>query len=320
MKRTVLMSALVIALCAILASLGEDDAQPVAVQIEIASESSHIASVGGSGSLEAYRTRRLGIAGYAVADEIYLNVGDAVREGQVIMTFREASNAAISAEPDRLLANADIAAALTGDVAEAVGSILAETVAVRELVSPFDGVVTAISLEEGEQASPLAAVAEVSDLSRIRARIRLSEQDAAEVTVGMPATVESGGASYDAVVVEVAPTVRTSVSLSGASECYREVLLELYAPEDATAGSSATATICTERRTGVVTLPFTAIDQDSLGREFVFLCENGRARLCYIATGRELGNSVEVFGISAGDAVIVSADASLEHGAAVEAE
>lgn len=321
MKKTVVMTALVITFCAILASLGDDGAKPVAVQVEAASVSEHTVSVSGSGSLEAYRTRRLGVAGYAVADEIYLNVGDAVREGQVIMTFREAESAAISADLDALLASADIGAALAGDAAEAIGSVLAETVASRELASPFDGVVTALALEEGEQASPLAAVAEVSDLSRIRARIHLSEQDAAEVAVGMPAVVESGGIGYDAVVIEVSPTVRTSVSLSGASERYCEVLLELYAPEDATVGGSATATIRTERRSGVVTLPFTAIDQDALGREFVYVCENGVARLCHITTGRELGNRVEVLrGVNAGDAVVVSADAPLEHGAAVEVE
>ena len=287
------------------------------VETVTAQPSSNLICVNASGSLEAYRTRKLGVTSYAVADRIYLNVGDPVAEGQVIMTFNPASAPAISAELDELLATAN----LSGELSDSVDSVIADTLSADELVSPFDGVVTSIAISEGEQASPLAAIAEVSDLSRIRARVRLGESDMNVVKVGMPADVTSSGETYSAVVIEVSPVIRTSTGITGSVERYCEAVLELYLPEGATPGSSATATVYAERRTGMVTLPFSAIGQDELNREYVYVVSDGAARMCFVTTGREFGSEVEILsGIYAGEEVIMKSDGSLYNGAPVEVE
>lgn len=321
MRKTAIFAAICIALLATFILSRDDGGGAVRVRTEAAERTNSLIYVEASGALEPYRTRRLGAAGYAVAERIFVNVGDPVAEGQVIMTFEAAESPAISADIGGMLSSADIEAALGGDIAGAAESVLAEAFSAGEIVSPFDGIVTAISLAEGEQASPFEAVAEVSDLSRIRARVKLGEQDFSQVEVGMPAGVTSGGVTYDAVVIEVSPLVRTTVSLTGSSERYCEAVLELYLPEGASPGSSASAVIYTERRSGVITLPFAAIEQDAQNREYVFVNADGVAKLCFVATGKEMGERVEILsGVDAGDEVIVYADGELQNGTSVEVE
>ncbi len=297
-------------------SLSEEP-EPIRVETAEAVTTSRLISVSGDGTLEAYRVRRLGVRGYAEAERIYLNVGDEVAEGQVIMTLRPADEPASALE--ELVSETDLASLLDGGAAE--GSVFADALAERELVSPFDGVLTRLSVAEGEQASPFEAIAEVSDVSRIRARVRLGEEYTGLVEVGMPASVTSGGVKYDAVVIEVSPVVRGSGGITGTSARYCEAVLELYSPDGAVPGASASAVIYAERRTGMLLLPFEAIGQDKNDREYVYVLADGTARLCYVTSGEEFGAQVEILsGVAPGETVIVSAEGELYNGAPVEAE
>lgn len=321
MKKSAILVILTAVVCFSLTAFRPEQPAPAAVRTVTAVAGSSLVSVSASGALEPYRTRTLGVAGYAVADRVYLNVGEEVREGQVIMTFAAAENPAAALDIEEIAASADISGLLDGDVASALGDSVADVFSASELVSPFDGVITAINIEEGEQAAPLSVLAEVSDFSRVRARVRLSEEDFAAVSVGMPADVTSGGETFRAVVIEVSPMVRSSSTLTGGSERYGEAVLELYDPSGALVGSSATAKIYTERRSGVISVPFAAVDQDAQNREFVYVLDGGRARIRYVTSGREFGNNLEIAsGLSDGEAVIVDASAALTDGCTVEVE
>ncbi len=321
MKKSAILVIITAAICLALNSFRPEDTKPISVRTMTAVSGTSLVSVSASGTLEPYRTRTLGVTGYAVADSVYLNVGEDVREGQVIMTFAAAENPSADLSIEDIAASADISSLLDGDVASAIGGTVADVFSASELVSPFDGVITAINIAEGEQATPLMVLAEVSDFSRVRARVKLSEDDFRAVAVGMPADVTSGGDTYRAVVIEVSPMVRSSSTLTGGSERYGEAVLELYDPSDALIGSSATAKIYTERRSGVITVPFAAVDQDAQNREFVYVLENGRARIRYVTSGRESGSSVELTdGVFDGETIIVDASAALADGCAVEAE
>lgn len=321
MKKSAILVIITAAVCLALGSFRPESPKPISVRTMNAVSGTSIISVSANGTLEPYRTRTLGVAGYAVADKVYLNVGENVREGQVIMTFAAAENPAVSLSIEDIAASADISSLLDGDVASAIGGTVADVFSASELVSPFDGVITAINIAEGEQATPLMVLAEVGDFSRVRARVRLSEDDFRSVAVGMPADVLSGGDTYRAVVIEVSPMVRSSSTLTGGSERYGEAVLELYDPSGALIGSSATAKIYTERRSGVITVPFSAVDQDLQNREFVYVLENDRAYIRYITSGRESGNSVELIGgVLDGETIIVDSSAALTDGCIVEAE
>ena len=65
-------------------------------------------------------------------------------------------------------------------------------------------------------------------------------------------------------------------------------------------------------------MPYTSVQQDEEGREFVFLEQDGALSKRAIRTGLELDNEVEILaGVQAGERVVLDPSDALTHGAAV---
>ena len=111
-------------------------------------------------------------------------------------------------------ARAESVAVVAGSVAEARAALnRAESdLANLELRAPFTGTVTAVDINEGEYASPGAAVVTLADLERLQVETTdLSERDVALVTIGQPASVliEPLAVEVPGRVVRIAPQANT---------------------------------------------------------------------------------------------------------------
>jgi HlyD family secretion protein len=128
------------------------------------------------------------------------------------------------------------------------------------LVAPFDGVVTAVHVSQGEQASGVAV--EMVDTSSFELVLEADEVDIGQLEVGQTAlvTLETWpDAEIDCVVSTIAP----SATESGNGVTSYEVRLALDQTElPIRVGMTANAAVVTDHREGVLLVPNAAITAD----------------------------------------------------------
>ncbi|MDR1117461.1 MAG: efflux RND transporter periplasmic adaptor subunit [Oscillospiraceae bacterium] len=273
-----------------------------------------------AGKIREIRSRSLGSSGYAVVDRIFVNVGDSVKEGQIIMSLTSEGVSGLA--PDAALFNNLVINELSEEgLYSAVSGLVAQETRSGYIASPFDGIVTSINAAEGEQVTPFTVCASISDYSRMQAVVNVSEKELPNLAVGMPAVVKvtGSGLSYDGVVIEIPPKITASSAIIGGGDSYSPVVIEIYEPDGSLfSGASASAAIHMKKTENALTLPYEAVHQDAENNEYVYLHREGRAVKQYILTGKELSRYVEITaGLSAEDAVLIS-KADIYDGAAIE--
>lgn len=181
------------------------------------------------------------------------------------------------------------------------------TAAFATIRAPFDGVVSATMVEDGNMAAPGQALLRLEDLRDIRLTVRVDESRLASVKTGstVPVMLDAGrdGASANAngTITEVARLDEPG------SHTY---VVKIALPESAASapGRFGRARFTTRTRDAVV-LPEGAIRQQGQVSS-VFVIDNGAARLRMVdVRGPEV-----VAGIVAGDMVIVHPPAELIDG------
>lgn len=269
-------------------------------------------NVSAKGTIEQICAANLYSSEYATVDRIYVNIGDSVKKGQVIMS----------------LLPTDISIPDKQNMTELLVDVFAQTVNDEssyatyskgfQIISPIDGIITELSVEEMETVTPISKCAVVSDISRMQAKIAVAESDISEVKKGMPVSLtgEAFRGIYNGVVLEISKQIKSQLTIQGEGERYADVVVEiLNADQNLLPGSSIQAFIYTKKKHNVLTLPYEAISQDTQNREVVYIVENGIVRKKLIKTGYEMPNTVEIkSGISEGCKVIISPDDSLSEG------
>ena len=98
------------------------------------------------------------------------------------------------------------------DAAQARDQSAQAQVSYSELRSPIDGIVADRSIYPGEMASAGNALLTIVDISQVIAKANLAVTDAAEVKVGMPATITFNGEETEGKVSVVSPAVDPSTT------------------------------------------------------------------------------------------------------------
>ncbi|WP_213980439.1 efflux RND transporter periplasmic adaptor subunit [Sphingomonas sp. dw_22] len=184
------------------------------------------------------------------------------------------------------------------------------------LVAPFDGIVTSRSTQIGAlvvagnaSSTPLFTV---SDVSRIRAYVRVPQAYSGQIHPGMQVGLtlpEYAGRTFTATLTRTAGAIDPG---SGT------VLVELQAPNGDRAlkpGSYAQASFPLRGAGGTVTLPPSALIVGSGGTQVAVVGPDGKALLRTVTIGRDQGKVVEITaGLAANDRVIDNPPDSLQSG------
>ncbi|MCA9969303.1 MAG: efflux RND transporter periplasmic adaptor subunit, partial [Anaerolineales bacterium] len=173
------------------------------------------------------------------------------------------------------------------------------------LVAPFAGVVTAVSVAEGEVASGI--LVELVDSASLEVVLDVDEIDLANITVGQPAvvTLESWpDTPIDSEVTAVAPQAAQS---PGSALVTYDVSLSLAATDlPVRIGMTANASLVTDARTDVLLVPNSAITIDrTTGRAAVYVVQaDGTVVETAVSIGlRDAQHTQIVSGLNAGDRV-----------------
>jgi RND family efflux transporter MFP subunit len=192
--------------------------------------------------------------------------------------------------------------------------------AFKQIVAPFDGIVTARNTDIGALINAGSAAGqelfEVSDLHRVRIYVQVPQAFSADLRPGLKATFQMPqypGRQFDATVVT------TSNAMNATS---RSMLVELQT--DNADGILLGGTYCQVEfqlpgDPNMVRLPTTALVPVNNGAQVAVLGDGNKVALKPVQLGRDFGDSVEVTaGLSTGDRVIDSPPETLQSGDTVQ--
>lgn len=171
--------------------------------------------------------------------------------------------------------------------------------------APFDGIVSARSIEPGQAISVGTDLLEIVDISRVEAAVAVPTSRIAQVQVGQEANLSVDGfpgETFPATVVRISPVAEAG------SRAVR-VYLQMDNPDERLRGGMfSTGSLKLRDFPGVIALPASAIRTDDRG-DFVLKAENGRLHRQAVERGEAWAarGLVEVrSGLSSGDVVVTA--------------
>jgi RND family efflux transporter MFP subunit len=191
--------------------------------------------------------------------------------------------------------------------------------AFKQIVAPFDGVVTARNtdigalINSGSAGQPLF---EVSDLHRVRIYVQVPQAFTADLRPGSKATFEMPqypGQKFDAILVATSNAM---------NETSRSMLVELQADNPDSklfGGSYCRVDFLIPSDPNMVRLPATALMPVNRGVQVAVVGDGNKVVLKAIQLGRDFGDTVEVTaGLTPQDRVIDSPPETLQNGDTVQ--
>ena len=190
----------------------------------------------------------------------------------------------------------------------------------KQIVAPFDGVVTARNTDVGALINAGSAAGqelfEVSDLHRVRIYVQVPQAYAADLRPGLKATFEMPqypGRKFDATLVT------TSNAMNATSRTMQVELQADNADGTLLGGSYCQVEFHIPGDPNMVRVPATALLPVDRGAQVAVLGDGNKVVLKSIRLGRDFGDSVEVTaGLAPQDRVIDSPPETLRSGDAVQ--
>lgn len=192
-----------------------------------------------------------------------------------------------------------------------------DALAKTEITASLDGVVTRLSVREGEmvvmgvQNQPGTILMTLSDLSTINAEVKVAEADVLRLKPGQPAfvTLEAvPGRELPGRVVEIGSSALATAGTGAAAREFRVVArLDDPAPS-LRPGLTCDVRILADEVRGALTVPLQAVvlrpGPDGRDRTGVFAVQDGKVRFTPVETGIVGGLDVEVRGLQEGAQIV----------------
>ena len=264
-------------------------------------------------------------------DKIYVEVGDRVSKGKVLVQMNENSLKQAKVQLDNLKASfnridelykvggtskADWDAMKTQlDVAQTTYDNLLEN---TRLISPINGVVSARNYDSGDLYGGLPVVT-IQQINPVKMKINLSESLFQKVKVGMPVSVKVdayGDEEFKGRISLIYPTI------DGATHTFPVEVQLPNANSRVRPGMYARVTVNFGTSHHVVVPDEAIFRQQGSGNRYVYVYKDGKVSFIRVDTGRQLGNAYELLSgdVQDGDLVATTGLARLKDGLEVNVE
>ncbi|ADB39719.1 efflux RND transporter periplasmic adaptor subunit [Spirosoma linguale] len=183
-----------------------------------------------------------------------------------------------------------------------------------KLIAPVSGIVTTKNLSAGEYVSPGVAIATITNVNPLKAAVFVNENQIYTLKPGQAASLTADvfpGRAFSGKILFVNP--------KGDDNHNYQVDLVVTNTADLAlkAGTNVTVIFGNQTRTSALQISKRALVQDQK-QLYVYLAAGNRAKAVSIATGRELGDRIEVLsGLRVGDQVVVSGQINLRDGSPI---
>jgi len=164
----------------------------------------------------------------------------------------------------------------------------------------FAGVLQVVPVEVGQQVAPGTNLARVADPSRLKAELKIAETRAKDITIGLPATIDTRNGVASGRVVRIDPSVQNGTVTV-------DVVMEGPLPKGSRPDLSVDGTVQLERLADVIKVGRPAFGQEQTAVSLFKLQANGEATRVQVKLGRTSVNEVEIVsGLNPGDQVVLS--------------
>tara|TARA_R110000782_G_scaffold266873_1_gene361712 strand:- start:472 stop:1554 length:1083 start_codon:yes stop_codon:yes gene_type:complete len=327
-----------------------DNSPAIAVQVKTVSEDNSSPFLTVSGKIEAVKSANISTRMMGYVDKIYVNVGDKVSDGQLLMSVNNADvsaqlaqvnagiteaeaaftnaekdykrfttlfkeNSASQKELDDITANYNMAKARLESAKQMRNGVNAQ-MGYANIRAPFNGVVTNKFISAGDMANPGMPLMEVESPGKYQVLAMVPESEIlavkndSEVTVQVKALNEN----VNGKVTEVS----TSSKNTGGQYLVKVILDKTDA--QILSGMYANVQFPVARKTtsSAVMIPIEAIVTNGQLSGIYTVSQSNTALLRWLRLGRTFGDQVEVLsGLSADEQYIVSAEGKLFNGAKI---
>ena len=258
-------------------------------------------------------------------DKINVKPGDYVKKDQVIVEFPEdapaskyqqAKAAFLNSEKNykrmkSLLAKGEIAQAQF-DGAETKYLVdkrnYETTKDMLKLDAPYNGIVTEIMVHKGENVKDKTQLFTVADLSRMKIRVWISEEERLQIKKGMKVYATVAGNTFAGKVGDL------SIGVDPKKQAFYADLYFDNRNMKIIPGTTADVKIIIYENDNAIVVPVNLIQSDNSGT-FVFLSNNSKAKKQYVSIGNKGGINYEIKdGLKVGDALIVEGNMKLTNG------
>jgi membrane fusion protein, macrolide-specific efflux system len=191
-----------------------------------------------------------------------------------------------------------------------------DSAAARTVTAPIDGVITALSLENGDElqassgTSSSSAPITITDTSAYDANLTLAESDISNVKVGQKAVI-----TFDALPDLTLSGKVTRVDSSGTNNSgvvsYTVIVTPDIVDPSVKGGMTSSVNIITDVAADVLAVPSTAIKTAGDGTKYVQILQNGQPTSVTVETGLSNDSYTEITtGLTQGQEIIVSTSSS----------
>tara|TARA_R110002074_G_scaffold167299_3_gene328366 strand:- start:46693 stop:47775 length:1083 start_codon:yes stop_codon:yes gene_type:complete len=327
-----------------------DNSPAIAVQVKTVSEDNSSPFLTVSGKIEAVKSANISTRMMGYVDKIYVNVGDKVSDGQLLMSVNNADvsaqlaqvnagiteaeaaftnaekdykrfstlfkeNSASQKELDDITANYNMAKARLESAKQMRNGVNAQ-MGYANIRAPFNGVVTNKFISAGDMANPGMPLMEVESPGKYQVLAMVPESEILAVKNDSEVTVQIKALNKN--VKGKVTEVSTSSKNTGGQYLVKVILDKTDA--QLLSGMYATVQFPVARKTttSAVMIPIEAIVTNGQLSGIYTVSQSNTALLRWLRLGRTFGDEVEVLsGLSADEQYIVSAEGKLFNGAKI---
>jgi len=329
----------ILILVAVLISCAKEEkkSEPVSIKVDILkiSKSNYFQELTYSGTIEPENTAQIGFSVPGVINNISVEEGQTVKEGQLLASIdaTEYSNALAIANAGLEQAE-DMYNRLNGlyekgslpakdyiDIktkvaqAKANKSINAKRIHDSHLFAPMSGIITSKMIERGSMAAPGVPAFVIVKTDIVYARISVPESEVGALKNGMEAGV---------FIPTTGDTVKGKITIinplaDAVSKTYSVKIKLINSTGKILPGMITNVKINTGKRVDVITVPATAVvrDADEITYLFVSNAENKAVRKRVTVEGITGENQLIVKGLQDGDKVVIAGQSRLKEGSAL---
>lgn len=200
--------------------------------------------------------------------------------------------------------------------AKSMADIAAKNLKEAKLIAPFDGVITAKSIESGESVVPATKKLTLSKLKPLEVKVSIPEAEIASVKIGDKCAVSVAAVGRK----EIAGKIREKTVIANRLSHTYEVKIKFdEEPQNLMPGMVCHVNLYGNENRVAVTLPAKVIQMDAAKNHFVWCVESGAATRRQITVGKLMPSGIEILsGIDVASQVISDGSHKVCEGAKVK--
>lgn len=326
-----------LAMC-LVACTGKDEkksSEALDVTTETVAHNTHEGSTAYVGTVEESTAIAVSFTGMGTIRQVLVSEGEKVRKGQLLaeMDQTQAQNALATAQAShkqatdalnrmrQLHENKSLADMQWVEVqskveqAEALVATAEKMLQDCKIYSPIDGVVGSKKLNAGETALPSQPVVTVLDISRLKVKVSIPENEIAAIAANTQSVIAIDALRGQAFA---GGRIEKGVVADASTHTY-DIRINIANPNaNILPGMVAKVEILSDSTAQGLYLPVRAIQQSADGKHFLWTVQQGRAHRKDVQLGTTWGDRIQVLhGIDLGDEVIVSGYQKVSQGTPV---